>query len=218
MAYYGRYEEYRYLATSVEGFVQQLAVSYLKNCYWFYVRGEIPPEKDAGLVDEKLLTRYGVTGSKWAKARASKRGEAKLQYLRYRETFLLLATAGRHPFFDGERAQIRDAREVPIRFYGYSVSYKAGHPHVRIAEAQYKVLVEVFSEKALSSPPEALAAQLYALPFEPYAPVKRQLRRLLAKVNRLRRTAGLERIPLTCLRQLRKTVRPFDYPPESRGV
>ena len=218
MAEGGSRGEYRYLATSVEGFVQQLAVSYLKNCYWFYVRGEIPPEKDATLVDEKLLTRYQIAGSKWAKARASKRGEAKLQYLRYRETFLLLATAGRHPFFEGERAQIRDAREVPVRFYGYSVSYKAGHPHVRIAEAQFRVLVEVFSERALSSPAEALAAQLYSLPFEPYAPVKRQLRKLLARVNRLRRTAGLERIPPTCLRQFRRTVRPFESGADATAV
>jgi hypothetical protein len=29
----------RYLATSISGFVQQLAVSYLPHGYWFYVTG-----------------------------------------------------------------------------------------------------------------------------------------------------------------------------------
>src|SRR5262245_52026814 len=37
---------YRYEAATVEGFVQQLAVSYLKNRYWHYVRGEVPAGKD----------------------------------------------------------------------------------------------------------------------------------------------------------------------------
>src|SRR5262245_30006269 len=94
---------YRYEAATVEGFVQQLAVSYLKNRYWFYVQGEVPEEKDVRSVDDKLLARYGVVQSKWAKARASRRGLAKLQYLRFRSTFLLLATHGEHPFFTAER-------------------------------------------------------------------------------------------------------------------
>src|SRR3954471_17321868 len=88
---------YRYEATTVEGFVQQLAVCYLRNRYWFYVLGEIPAGKDPATVDDKLLVRYGVDQSKWAKARARKRGFAKVQYLRYRTTFVLVATEGEHP-------------------------------------------------------------------------------------------------------------------------
>lgn len=201
---------YRYEATSVEGFVQQLAVSYLKNRYWFYVLGEVPREKEPVVVDEKLLIKYQIAASKWSKARAQKRGEAKVQYLRYRETFLLLATAGRHTFFEEEKGSLRDARETPIPFYGYSISYKDGHPHVRIAAVQYRVLVDAFTGSALALSADTLAAQFAGLPFEPYGPVKMQLRKLLFKVNRTRRAAGLDRVPVECLRVRRQTVKPFD--------
>lgn len=208
-------EEYRYLATSVEGFVQQLAVSYLKNHYWLYVRGEVPEGKNLERVDEKFLAKYPLAVSKWSRARAKKRGDAKLQYIRYRQTFLLLSTLsakGRpHPLFEAEeRNAIKDARESPIQFYGYSVSFKDGHPHVRIAEVQFRILVDAFMGSALSASAESLAAWFVALPFEPYAPVKLQLRKLLGKVNRARRTAGLEKVPITCLRGNRLTVRPFE--------
>lgn len=202
--------EYRYEATSVEGFVQQLAVSYLKNRYWFYVRGEVPAGKDPRAVDDKLIARYGVDRTKWAKARSAQRGEAKVQYLRYGSVFLLLATHGDHPFFVAERENIRDARETPVRFYGYSVGYKDGHPFVRIATAQYRELAEAFLGSALTCPADVLAARFKALPFEPYGPVRVQLRRLVLRVNELRRAAGLSRVDTGVLRTKRRTIRPFE--------
>ena len=200
---------YRYEATTVEGFVQQLAVCYFRNRYWFYVLGEVPDGKDPIRVDEKLLTRYAVEQSKWAKARARKRGLAKVQYLRYRTTFMIVSTEGSHPFFEDEKANIKDARERPVKFYGYSIGYKDGHPFVRIATAQYKELVEAFLDAALTSSGETLAARFKALPFKPYGPVKVQLRRLLRRVNEVRRTAGLSRIDAGVLRTKRRAIRPF---------
>jgi len=200
---------YRYEATTVEGFVQQLAVCYLRNRYWFYVLGEVPPGKDPYRVDNKLLTSYEVEQSKWAKARARKRGLAKVQYLRYRSTFVLVATHGEHTFFEAERDNIKDARERPVKFYGYSIGYKDGHPYVRIATAQYRELVEAFLNAALTSSGETLAARFKALPFEPYGPVKVLLRRLLQRVNEVRRAAGLSRIDPGILRTKRRAVRPF---------
>ena len=50
--------QYRCEATSVEGFVQQIACSYLRHGYWWYVTGVIPKGKDAGAVDEKLMAKY----------------------------------------------------------------------------------------------------------------------------------------------------------------
>lgn len=202
--------EYRCVATTVEGFVFQLAVCYLRNGYWFYVLGEIPPGKAPEEVDDKLVTRYGVGVSKWAKARARKRGEAKVQYLRYARTFLLLATHGDHRLFAEEQGVIRDVRERPIRFYGYSVGYRDGHPHVRIASDQYRELEAAYLERALSASPTRLGSSFHALPFEPYGPVKMQVRKLLRKVNRARKVAGLEAVPASCLRTMREPVRPFD--------
>lgn len=200
---------YRYEATTVEGFVQQLAVCYFRNRYWFYVLGEVPPEKDVSKIDEKLLARYEVEQSKWAKARARRRGRAKVQYLRYRTTFVIVATEGSHSFFDEEKANIRDARERPVKFYGYSIGYKDGHPYVRIATAQYRELVEAFLNSALTSSGETLAERFRSLPFEPYGPVKVQLRRLLQRVNEVRRSAGLTRIDPGVLRTKRRAIKPF---------
>lgn len=45
---------YQCEVTTPEGFVQQLAVSYLGNGYWFYVTGDIPEGKDPRKVDAKL--------------------------------------------------------------------------------------------------------------------------------------------------------------------
>jgi hypothetical protein len=202
-------ERYRYEATTVEGFVQQLAVCYLRNGYWFYVLGEVPEGKDPRLVDEKLLTKFAVCQSKWAKARARHKGEAKVQYLRYRTTFVIVATHGDHMFFELERENIRDARERPVKFYGYSVGYKDGHPHVRIASPQYRELAEAFLTAALTTKADVLAARFKALPFEPYGPVKVQLRRLLTRVNEIRRAAGLSRVDSGVLRSKRRTIRPF---------
>jgi hypothetical protein len=49
--------QYRAVATSVEGFVQQIACCYLRHGYWFYVTGRIPRGKDAEIVDAKLIER-----------------------------------------------------------------------------------------------------------------------------------------------------------------
>jgi hypothetical protein len=208
---------YRYEATTVEGFVQQLAVCYLKNRYWFYVLGEIPEGKDPRRVDDKLIARYGIDRSKWAKARARKHGCAKVQYLRYRSTFLVVATEGGHPFYDEEGKNVRDARERPVKFYGYSIGYRDGHPSVRIATAQYRELVEAFLASALTSSGSVLAERFKSLPFEPYGPVKVQLRRLLQRVNEVRRAAGLSRIDPGILRTKRRTLSPFArLPPQGQ--
>ena len=43
--------EYRCVASTVDGFLQQLAVAYITHGYWFYVVGEIPEGKDPVTVD-----------------------------------------------------------------------------------------------------------------------------------------------------------------------
>ena len=85
-------EGYRCEATTLEGFVQQLAVGYVSRGYWFYVTGFIPAGKDPHAVDEKLISRYGLAISKWTRARRKQTGAASVQYLRFRRYFVLLAT------------------------------------------------------------------------------------------------------------------------------
>lgn len=200
---------YRCEAMSVGGFVQQLAVAYLRNGYWFYAAGAVPPRKDPREVDAKLVEKYQIGASKWARARRKRAGEANLQYLRFDRFFLLLATAGRHRFFEEEAGVVRDARRRAIAFLGYSVSYRAGHPHVRIAREQYLEIKAYLVEVAPSRSAGVLERAIHGLPFEPYAPVRRQFFEILRAVNRRRAEAGLEQLSPACVRTRRRVCRPF---------
>ncbi len=222
---------YRCQATSVEGFVQQLACNYLPHGYWFYAAGWLPAGKDAQTIDKKLIHKYGVAVSRASRSRRKQAGLANVQYLRFDRFFLLLATHGQHRFFAEEAAAVRDARRVPIQFAGYSISVKRGQFLRRIVpnqpvpvDGRYRVRVRIgrdpftelkayFCDRATRDSAEHLAAQLYSLPFEPYAPVRQQVLKLLAIVNKRRKTAGLSAVPLSAIRMRRRIVRPFAADP-----
>ena len=204
---------YRCEAESVEGFVQQLAVSYVGRGYWFYVTGEIPKAKDAGAVDAKLIARYGIAISKWARARRKLAGLGNVHYLRHGRFFILIATHGQHKFFEDE-PHFRDARRDPIKFHGYSISYRSGadgrsHPSVRIHIESYRGLKAHLLDIANHRSVEALSKEFRSIPFAPYAPIRRQFLNLLRAVNRARRTAGLEAVPISALRLLRRPIKVF---------
>lgn len=213
----GRPVEYRAVATSVGGFVQQLAVAYLRNGYWFYVAGYVPTHKDPESVDRKLIDRYEIDRSKWARARRKKEGLANLQYLRFGRFFLLLATHGKHPFFEEEATRVRDARRQPITFAGYSISHRGGRPHVRIERLDHGLVRDRLLKLALVQSTEAIEREFLWLPFEPYAPVRRQLLALRRAVNWKRKLAGLDPVPVTCIRLRRRIYRPFEPEGERPG-
>ena len=119
--------QYRCEATSVAGFVQQLAVAYIGRGYFLYVAGEIPERKDPREVDAKLIAKYGLAIGKTSRARRKAAGFANVQYIRYGHFFVLVATPGRHAIFEDEARSMRDARDVPTTFGGYAINYRAGH-------------------------------------------------------------------------------------------
>jgi len=219
--------EYRCVATSVAGFVQQLVSCYLPHGYWFYVSGIIPPGKAPATVDEKLIGKYGIGLSRTSRARRKAMGIANVHYLRYQRRFLLLATHGFHPFYDDEAQNLRDVRRVPIRFEGYSICVAKGgflrkqgkdgpairdqkwRVRVQIEAELYKGLKAYFEDIALYRTTHQLAAELAELPFEPYAPVRQQLLNLIRYVNQRRKTASLEPVGFSALRYRRRIVRPF---------
>ena len=205
---------YRCVATSIEGFVQQVACSYLVNGYVFYVRGVVPEGKESETVDAKLIEKYAVDRSKWGRSVDVQNGVARMQYIRHERTFLLMATHGTHRFFENEGDSVRDARKVPIKYAGYSISYRKGqdakyHPHVRIERSQLAMLKQHFRQLAIRPPTERIARELSALPFEPYAPIRRQLLELLRAVNKVRKQQAYPEIPHKVLRFRRRIVQPF---------
>jgi hypothetical protein len=200
---------YRCEATSVEGFVQQLAVSYVRNGYFFFVTGYVRDGRDPTAIDRKLIGQYGIDVSKFTRARRKKSGLANVHYLRHKRFFVLLATHGQHVFFERERDLIRDAREVPISYEGYSVSYRGGRPCVRIDRGTELNLRAYFEDIATKQSAANISRQFRRLPFQPYGPVREQLLDMLGEVNRARKVAGLERVPVTSVRWKRWIVKPF---------
>ena len=207
-----RTSPYRFQASTIEGFVQQVAVQYVARGYWFYVSGIVPEAKCPRAVADKLIAKYGINVSKFVRARRKVGGKANLQLILFGRIFLLLATHGEHPFFEEEQTRIRDCRETPIKFASYSIGFRGGHVQVRIERETEKELRAYFKERALWSE-ESLARLFSKLPFEPYAPVRRQFLVMLNQVNKLRRTAGMEKLDYSCLRLRRKPCRPFEAVP-----
>jgi len=199
--------EYRCVTGSIAGFIQQLAVSYVGRGYWFYVCGRVPDGKDPSSMDAKLIERYGIDLTKWSRARRKRAGLANMQYLRHGRFFVLLSTHGRHPFFDSEKLCIRDVRRTPVKYGGYAVSYRDGHPHVRIERREYLRLRSWILDVAGARGTSGVRAELSGLRFEPYAPVRRQLLNLLRAANRELSERGHARLAASCLR-LRRTVGP----------
>lgn len=210
--------QYRCVATSVEGLVQQVACCYLPHGYWFHVSGYIPEQKDPARVDAKLLKRYGVNRTRWSRVRRKRAGHANIQYIRHGRFFLLLSTHGRHPFFEEEGDQVRDARRSPIRYAGYSMSFRGGHSHVRIELEEYRNLKAMLLDLSTKRPVGALARMFRELPYEPYAPVRRQLLNLWRAVNRSRKAAALPLLPIECIRLRRRIVRPFESVSDADGA
>lgn len=200
--------EYRCVTKSIAGFIQQLAVSYVGRGYWFYVSGRVPDGKDPLRVDAKLVERYGIDISKWARARRKKLGIANMQYIRHGRFFVLLATHGRHAFFEDERHVIRDVRRVPVKYAGYAVSYRDGHPHVRIERREYLEVRAWLLDVAAHRGPAGVREALRAVAVEPYAPIRRQLLNLLRVVNRELKARGQRTIGHEVL-TLRRTVGPI---------
>lgn len=212
--------QYRAEATSVVGFVQQIACCYLRHGYWFYVTGRIPGHKDPRAVDAKLVAKYGIEVSESTRLRRKRAGFANLQYLRHGRFFVILATRGVHKFFDEEGERIRDIRRIPLVYGGYSISYRRGgrtrtgapdaswHAHVSIERTAYLGLRAGLLDAGLRRAND-LAAAFYDIPYERYAPVRRQLLLLLRQVNGVRKRAGLSPVPVEVLGLRRRIVRPF---------
>jgi hypothetical protein len=218
---------YRSEATSVEGFVQQLVSNYLASGYWFYVTGRVPEPKDPRAVDRKLIERYGIDLSRPSRSRRKAAGLANLHLIRFQRFFVLVATHGRHAFFEDEVSSIRDVRKVPLQFQGYSIAVKRGEylpkaegedsatvdgryrVRVQIARAQYREFKAYLLERA-RYPAEVLGRDFFTLPFEPYAPIRKQLLTILGAVNIARKSAGERPLPYSVLRFRRRIVRPFE--------
>jgi hypothetical protein len=221
-----RNSNYRYLVQSIDGVVQLIAASYLRHGFYWYVTGWLPDGKDPVAIDRKLMEKYEINISEWARAHRKKRGLANVHYVRHDNWFILLISEGHHPIKrpsreGGESESIKDCRRVPIKFAGYSISYRragnqpAGrfktkwHAHVAIDVPTYRQLKSHFEHLAVHRKASTLEKELAEIPFARYAPVRRQLLHILRKVNKLRGAHNDQLIPYSKLRLSRRPVKVF---------
>mgnify|MGYP000851211620 CR=1 FL=1 len=129
--------EYRCVATSLEGFIQQLAVAYIAHGYYFYVSGFLPEGKNPETIDQKLLDKYGVRLSKFARYRRKALGQASIQYLRFERFFVLIATHGKHLFFLDDAARAVDVAvvEQPLLLVDEQLALIAGRIRIFAQDA-----------------------------------------------------------------------------------
>ncbi len=203
---------YRVEATTIEGFIQQLAVRLVAKGYRYYVTGDVSGSKDPKATDLKIIRQYGLDISKFTRYRRKQLGIPAVQYLRYRNFFVLIATddEGEHPFLQTEK-DIKDIREIPIKFMGYSVSFRGGHACVRIERERFKELESYFIELAPKTSARHLEFELRRLDFEPFGPIRSQLLKMLRRINGIRKAAGLELlVSRRCFRFKPKSVKPFE--------
>lgn len=220
--------EYRYEATTDKGFVQQLATNILTHGYYFYVQGCVHDRKDPRELDSKLMSKYQVAMSRSQRARRKLAGLANVHYLRCGPQWILLATHGLHRIKLDEAENLRDVREYPIQVAGYSIWVKRGNflkrrstdematpdgryrVRVLIARKEYQALRAHFLADRWHWSADKLAEELGAIPYEPYAPVRKQLLKLLFLINQKRKVAGYKAIRADVFRYRREIVKVFE--------
>jgi hypothetical protein len=106
--------------------VQQLVTLVAKG-YRYYFIGTVKPGADLDRFDQRMRTYYEADLPKWTRERRRRRAVANARYLRLDDWFIVLLTEGTaERFWREDKHRVRDVKQVPIRFKGYSISYRQG--------------------------------------------------------------------------------------------
>jgi hypothetical protein len=200
----GSTQKSRHLCRSLAETVRKIG-NFVTKGYHFHIWGMVPEGKTGEEIDRTMGRKHpSILLSLPAKRqRFHRHGEARLQYLRFGRWWIILATHGNGPFWLTEVNNVRKhegKNAKPIVFWGYSLSYRNGKFHARIRAEEFKRLKRFFLEVAARWDLAWWKDYLWELPFEPYAPVLRQIGGLVRRVNKVRQTAGLEKIPESYIR------------------
>jgi hypothetical protein len=219
----------RHVIASIDGMVAIL-VNLISKGYRYYFTGTIGDSAKRPVRDSRMLDYYEADLPKWTRERRRQRGEANFRYLRFEDWFVVLATEGTASrFWHEDRKRIHDVRNIPIRFKGYSISYRQGgwkdrklwaDPLVREHDMKWHVRVQLDAETyagvkayflnvATHRQADFLSREFLDLQFQPYRPVREQLLAILRAVNRERQLAGCQRIPYSVIRYRRRTGKVF---------
>lgn len=209
---------YRCSCRSVEGLVHQVSSNFLRHGFIRFVSGYVKAPKDPSALDVKMIRLYDLDCSDWARSKRKRDGLANVHYIRHDRFFVIFATMGRHDTLTLEEGpRIRSIRKAPLVYGGYSISQRRDsvnphrwRAHVSLDRRTYGELKSHLLELALHRRAELLAKEFWELPFQPYAPIRRQLFDILRAVNRRRRLAGYEPVEWTeAIRMKKRAVKVY---------
>lgn len=226
---------YRCVATSPDGFVQQV-VRYISGGHYFYFTGKMRQKRDPAAFDAMMIEQYGVDQTPWTRCRRRQQGHASTHYLRHEDFFILMASAGRGPFYEafeeqqGEAGQVirpalyRDIRRVSLIFDVYAIKntvcqntrvqngrrchYPKRQTLVRLNREANAMLKAHMLRQSTAYPRNQLEDLFWSLGFHPYRPVISQLYAVLRAVNRKRLSRGMT--PLRQKKAIRQRRRPVE--------
>ena len=198
---------YRYLATGKRQLIQYLACNLLPKGYVFYTTFMIPKDKDAELIDAKLITKYATHLHKQKAYRRKKGGQAIVKYVRLGNLAILLATKGESAFFNDE--SWKDARDNPIVLFGYSlaVNKETGKVSVRLHRETQRRLKKFLLTWGNRRSREWWEAWVRKFPFSAYAGVRDNLFSLIRFLNDNRKS--FKQLPIEWKRCVRKKIKPM---------
>jgi hypothetical protein len=183
----------RYAVPTLGFFLRRIAIDYMRYGYCRWALRFIPPDRDLQKLDTKLIEVYGVTSCRTTRMRQRRRGLAVVQYVRWGNTFVLLATEGTHEQFD--RLRSYDARDAPLHLGAYTIGYRSSQVTIQVRQRAWLAVSKRIHLSALSDR-SIVETRITALPFYRFPGVIEQLRDLVRAVNQRRRVAGLPLIAI----------------------
>jgi len=216
-------KQYQYESPSLDGFVQRIVVLSQKG-YYYFLNGTIPAGRDLIYTDQKLLEKSVAWVTKDQRYLRKQQGKANAHYFRHDRDWAVMLTDGAHPMRrENQKERLLDLRNEehpPLYVGGYSIKLRRdGTPEgqrrgklraaVRIDDDSYSLLKARFLELCLRRPSGVLAASIYNVPFEPYAPVYRQMTAIVKAMNERRAKANMPEVPLDSVRFMRTLPKHF---------
>lgn len=181
----------RHNIQSLSLFLAKIAL-YVRYGYTRYAIRQIPEGKDLIATDFKIVRAYEITFSRPKRSKRKKQGLANVMYLRYKNTFILLATEGEHETFNN--IDSIDLKQHPIIFSGYTVFIKNHKPCVQISKRRFKVVKKITIEMTLHNHGKVTRWLRSITPFNRFKGINQQRWKLYKQVNKKRKAAGLTKI------------------------
>ena len=175
-------------------FLRRIAIDYVRFGYVWYSVREVPEEKNAEEVLERVCRYYSITTNRVTRLRQRREGKGSVVLVLYKRTLVILATEGVNRFFEEDHPY--DIRNTPLYLFGYSIGVRERKPCVMIAPMRWRAIAKGGRGVALHDREKVTAYFENISPFQ-FPGIVRQRLELLNEINQRRKRAGLSRVKVS---------------------